>query len=226
MRILFVGNDYTMGNYMPYMLQGFADSDPSAHFKIEIGMHALPDASLAQLWNYPGTRDVLTSSKWDYVVIQPHNMWASSDGTVYLTRKAISVWGSQVRALGAQPVLFMTWPLEPSHSAYTDPKQANLKNYKNMHRLIRGYSKSLSEKYGMVTVPVGDYWMYAMQTKPTIPLYNPDRSTPTLEGSFLTALVFYRKLIDGTLDDIEYIQEGMDPTMKNNLVSIASAKLE
>ena len=226
MRILFVGNDYTLSNYMIYMVQAFAKNDPSSSFQLEVTAHAAPGVSLAQLWNNPATKDVLTNTTWDYVVLQPHNMWASSDGSVYLTRQAISVWSSQVKALGAQPVLFMTWPLEASHSSYTNPDLPKLKNYKNMHRLIKGYSKALSNKYGMFTVPVGDYWMYAITGNSKLKFYAPDRSTPTLEGSYLTALVFYKMLIDSTLDDIAYLPEGMTPETQAELISIASTKLE
>tara|TARA_R110001592_G_scaffold20926_20_gene84802 strand:+ start:25033 stop:25848 length:816 start_codon:yes stop_codon:yes gene_type:complete len=226
MRILFVGNDFTFMNNMYYMVQAFADSDPNAHFKIEVGLHAMQDASLSQIWNNPATKDVLVSKKWDYVIVQPHYMWASSDGSVYLTRKALSVWTSQITAIGAQPVLFMTWPMEASHSAYSDPKYTNLKNYKNTHRLIRGYSKALADKYGMLLVPIGDYWMYAINEEPGINLYNPDRVTPTLDASYLTALVIYKQLVDNTLDDIGYIPEGMTPETKATLISIASKKIQ
>ncbi len=226
MRILFVGNDYTMANYMIYMVQAMAQNDPTSSFQIEVTAHAAASVSLAQLWNNPATKDVLTNTTWDYVVLQPHNMWASSDGSVYLTRQAISVWSSQVKALGAQPVFFMTWPLEATHSSYTDPKLPSLKNYKNMHRLIKGYSKALSNKYDMYTVPVGDYWLYAVTGDTKLNLYGADRSTPSLEGSYLTALVFYKMLVDGTLDDIAYVPEGMTKETQAELISIASTKLE
>ena len=51
LRILFVGNDYISSNNMPYMLQALAQNDPSANFTVEVDMLAIPDTSLAQLWN-------------------------------------------------------------------------------------------------------------------------------------------------------------------------------
>ncbi len=226
LNILFIGNEYTISNYMPYMLKTFAESDPTSHFKVEVEVHAANNTSLSQLWNMPGTRDILTSKKWDYVVIQPTSMWASSDGSVHITRKAISVWSSQIKSLGSQPVLFETWPLEMTHPNYASPKYIKLKNYKNMFKRIKGYSKALSEKYKLLLAPVGSYWMSAIHKKTGIKLYGVDRSSPTINGSFLTALVLYKTLVDNTLDDIGYIPEGMTQEDKNKLIKIVSKKYD
>jgi len=103
MNILFVGNDLTYMHNMPYMVQLLAQTDPSAHFKIDLQMHVALGASLAQLWNNPTTRDVLTSKPWDYVIIQPHHMWAATEGSVYLTRQSLSAWSSQIKNIKASP---------------------------------------------------------------------------------------------------------------------------
>ncbi len=226
LNILFIGNEYTLSNYMPYMLQTFADSDPTAHFKVSIDVHAAHSVSLSQLWNMAGTRDILTSKKWDYIVIQPTSMWAASDGSVHITRKSISAWSSQIKSLGAVPVLFETWPLEMTHPAYANPKYKKLKNYKNMFKRIKGYSKAMEEKYSLIPAPIGSYWMETIHAKNGIKLYAADRSSPTVEGSFLTALVLYKTLVDNTLEDIGYIPEGMSPEDKAKLIKIVSKKIK
>ncbi len=225
LNILFVGNEYTLSNYMPYMLQTFAESDPTAHFKVNIEVHAANRVSLSQLWNMPGIRDILTSKNWDYIVIQPTPMWVSSDGSVHITRKAISAWSSQIKSIGAQPVFFETWPLEMTHPDYANPKYTKLKNYKVMFKRIKGYSKAMVERYGLILAPVGDYWMSAIHERTGIKLYAADRSSPTMNGSFLTALVLYKTLVDSSLEDIGYIAEGMTQEDKKKLIEIASKKL-
>ncbi len=226
LNILFVGNESTFLNHMPYMVQLMAQTDPTAHFKIDLQMHVTQSASLAQLWHNPATRDILTSKSWDYIIIQPHNMWAATEGSVYLTRKSISAWSSQIKQVKAQPVLFMTWPLEPSHSAYTDPNNPALKNYKNMHRLIRGYSKALAQEMDLIVSPIGDYWMAASMTAPEIELYSPDRSSPSLAGSYFTALVLYKTLVNISLDNVTYIPEGITPEAKDKMINIVSRKIK
>ena len=226
MNILFVGNDFTYMHNMPYMVQLLAQTDPSAHFKIDLQMHVAQGASLSQLWNNPTTRDVLTSKPWDYIIVQPHHMWATTEGSVYLTRQSLSAWSSQIRNVKARPILFMTWPLEASHSAYSDPNNAGLKNYKNMHRLIRGYSKAMAKEMDMLIVPVGDYWMAASMSAPQVTLYNPDRFSPTLAGAYLTALVIYKTLVNNSLDQVAYVPDGISPEHKAALIDMVSKKIK
>ncbi len=227
MRIAFVGNEYTTENNMLNMVPLMAKSDPSTQFNVEVGVHAVANNSLAQLWSHPATKTLLTPNSWDYVIIQPNSMWASSEGHVYVTQKSISAWSRLINNIQAHPVLFMTWPLERSHPTYADLKHmSTLKNYKNMHRMIHGYSKALAKKEGMSLAPVGNYWMVAMEKNPDINLYAPDGSTPSLEGSYLTALVIYKTLVDNTLDDITYIPQGMSEETKDALIAIASTKIE
>lgn len=161
LRILFVGNDYTSSHNMPYILQALAQNDPSAHFSVEVDMLTIPSASLAQLWNDPNRAYIMAQNHWNYVILQPHHLWASSEGSVYLTQNAISAWERAISDIGAMPVFFMNWPLEKDNLKYSDMSQPNLKNYKNMHRLIHGYSKAVAKKSDMLLLPIGDYWMYA-----------------------------------------------------------------
>lgn len=271
MRILFVGNDYTSSHNMPYILQSLAQNDPSAHFSVEVGVHALPDTSLAQLWKDPNRANVMAQSHWDYVILQPHHMWASSEGSVYLTQKSINAWKRLISEIDAMPVFFMTWPLEKNNLKYADINQPNLKNYRNMHRLIRGYSKAIAKKSNMLLLPIGDYWMHANNKGVNLYLSgNPDApqtksisegmadsltnsfnhaitphsnntsntlaakdfgkvegsALPSIEGSYLNALIIYKMLVDSSINDIEYIPAGITPETKTKLLSIASSKIK
>jgi|GEM_PF-3071483 len=134
MRIAFVGNEYIQNNNMANMVQLMAQSNPSAHFTVEVGLQTMQQASLAQLWQNPMTKENFPQDRWDY-------------------------------------------------------------------------------------------WMHAINTLPEINLYAPDSSSPSLEGSFLTALVIYKTLVDGTLNDVAYIPEGISQETKDTLTAIASAKV-
>ena len=227
MRIAFVGNEYSSTNNMANMVQLLAQSDPSSHFNVEIGTYFKAEANLAHLIKTPAVKTLFPQNKWDYVVLQPHSLWAATEGHVYSSQKSISVWARYLHGVRAQPVLFMTWPLERHHSTYADLKyMSSLKNYKNMHRMIRGYSKAMSKNNDMLIAPVGDYWMIAMEAAPGLAIYGDDGSLPTVAGSYLTALVIYKTLIDSTIDDITYIPEGMDEATQKALVAIASKKIE
>jgi hypothetical protein len=226
MRIAFVGNEYTQDNNMINIIQLLAQNDPTSHFQVQVNAITMLDASLATLWGNANKKEILKPESWDYIVLQPHSMWAATEGHVYLTQKSISVWSRFASNIQAQPVLFMTWPLERNNSTYTAIEHATtLKNYKHMHRLIHGYSKAISKKEAMLLVPIGDYWMQAMALAPSINLYNENGSSPSLEGSYLTALIIYKTLVNGSLDDITYFPEGMSEETKDLLISIASIKI-
>ncbi len=226
MRIGFVGNEYTQDNNMIYMVQLLAESDPSSNFQVKVDALSLVDASLAQLWKNINKDVLFKPDSWDYVVLQPHSMWASTEGHVYLSRKSITAWSRFVSRINAHPVLFMTWPLEKHNSTYGDIKYiTTLKNYRNMHRLIRGHSKAISKKNGLLIAPIGDYWMQSMAIAPDLNLYNTTGSSPSIEGSYLTALIIYKTLVDGTLNDVTYIPQGMSEETKDLLISIASTKI-
>jgi hypothetical protein len=226
MRIAFVGNEYTANNNMIYMLQLMAQNDPSSHFQLQVDSVVAPDASLATLWRMEKKNIVLKPESWDYVILQPHSMWASTEGAVYISQKTIATWAHFVRNIQAQPVLLTIWPLASRNPNYGNIKYTStLKSPINMFRLIRGYSKATSKKLDLLQVPVGDYWMQSMNVAPALNLYDSTESFPSLEGSYLTALIIYKTLVDNTLSDITYIPQGMDEATKDLLISIASTKI-
>ena len=210
MRILFVGNQYSSSNNMPNILQALAQNDPSSHFDLEIGNLIEENASLAQLWKHNDRKKILTQKKWDYVILQPHPLWASSEGGVYFTHKSLSVWSKTIESIGAIPVFIMNWPLEKTDPIYGNPKYFGLKNYQNMHRMLRGYSKALAKKNDMILMPIGDYWMYCMSKNNNISLYG--ESTENFEDTDNTEIEnnientinkFLPPLTDGTYPTLE-----------------------
>ena len=227
MRIAFVGDEFIKTSNLTHMVQLLAQNDPSSHFQVKTAAHTMVDASLAQLWKNENKRNVFTSESWDYVVLQPHSLWAATEGHVYLSQQSISAWSRYVNSIQAQPVLFMTWPLDKNNTTYGDIKYAStLKNYKNMHRLIHGYSKAITKKNGMMLTPVGDYWMHAMAIAPGIKLYSDNGYSPTIEGTYLTALIIYKTLVNGSLTNIVYMPQGITQDTKDLLIAIASTKID
>ena len=227
MRIAFVGDDFIRTSNLPYMIQLLAKDDPSSHFQLQVTSHTMVDASLAQLWKIDTKKTIFTPDSWDYVVLQPHSLWAATEGHVYLSQQSISVWARYVNSIQAQPVLFMTWPLDRNNTTYGDRKYAStLKNYKNMHRLIHGYSKAIAKKNDIMLTPIGDYWMHAMAIAPDIKLYSDNGYSPTIEGTYLTALIIYKTLVNGSLDKIVYMPQGMGQDTKDMLIAIASTKID
>ncbi|MFP4097632.1 MAG: DUF4886 domain-containing protein [Alphaproteobacteria bacterium] len=226
-RIAFVGNEISAPQYLPAMIKALANSDPSAHFNVQADILSANGQSLAELWQNEKRKTFLTKEKWDYVVLQPHELWASNEAHVYLTQKSLAAWSQIIRSIGAQPVFFMPWPLPPGHEKYGEPQYATqLKNYKYMHHMNNGYAKALSQRNNMILIPVGSYWTFTMNNAPGLTLYQEKSTVPSLEGTFLTALVLYKKLVDSSLDDLEYIPSGMEEEARKVLIAIASKDLE
>ena len=81
----------------------------------------------------------------------------------------------------------MNWPLEKGNLKYSDINQPNLKNYKNMHRLNRGYSKAVAKKSDMLLLPIGDYWMYANNKGINLYSTGDEYTPPVKDGDTLSS---------------------------------------
>ena len=63
-----------------------------------------------------------------------------------------------------------------------------------MQSQINAVYLEAATRSGANVIPVGDAWAYASDLRPTIKLYAPDGSHPSIYGSFLTACTMVRKI--------------------------------
>eukprot|EP00899_Mesostigma_viride_P028478 jgi/Mesvir1/8815/Mv02716-RA.1 len=124
---------------------------------------------------------MLRSRKWDHVILQEQSVLP----TLPMRQKqalffpAVKNLAQQVRAVGAEPVLFMTWAWE--HGV---PEVGN-SNFRTMAASLAG---------GLRVAPVGIAWKRALERNASLALWRDDGLHPSPLGSAIAAAVFYALL--------------------------------
>jgi hypothetical protein len=125
--------------------------------------------------------------------------------------KYVAKHSETIRARGAEPMLFMSWPY---------------KNKKDMVFELREEFIKAANDNNILLVPAGEAFHTLNQTHPEIDLYTPDMRHPSAEGTYLAAAVvfgtLFKKKTEGNKnimnlnpEDALKIQKIADETVKN-----------
>lgn len=220
---LFVGNSRTFYHDMPFMVRSIADSAGYSE-KLHIEMDAQPSASLSDHLKNPQFQERI-AKRWDNVVLQVLSSEQYSAETAGQAWDVAAGLIREVKADGAKPAMFVTW-------RYTDrcTENAGMPNsaiglspagYPNMHINIQQQHARLAALTGVDLVNVGVVWE-ALQSQPlTFSLYD-DCNHPSIQGSYLSALMFYAYFSGRDVTDVTFRPEGVsaqDAELLRNAVS-------
>jgi hypothetical protein len=175
--VLFIGNSHTFTNDVPGILQALADSGGES-----IAVLVVAGASLALIdhWNLGTASDVIRSRSWDYVVMQQG--WTPAGVCQDTLRLAARNFETPIRAAGATPVLFQTWPSANLPAQY----QGTIESYRLAARDVNG-----------MLFPVAEAWRELSTRDPSVNLYL-DGLHANEAGAYLSALVMYARLFNRT----------------------------
>jgi hypothetical protein len=170
--VLFIGNSLTETNDLPAMVQVLAESAGTPGLRtaaIVAGGAALEDH-----WRSTLTLETIAQGDWRFVVLQqgPSSLPESRTNLRQWTAR----FAERIRAAGGEPALYTVWPEESRFEFFDD--------------VIESY-RLAAEDVGGVELPAGAAWLMAWDLDPSVQLYGPDRFHPSLEGSYLAALVIY-----------------------------------
>jgi len=176
-KVLFIGNSYTYFWNLPQVTQALAETEG---IEMKTAQSTIGGANLGQHWR--GDRGLrshekLASEDWDYVVLQDHSL-RSIDHPDSLEH-FITLWVSEIKEMGAKPLLYLTWA-----RSYHPQKQ----------EMISSAFHGLGQKLEVDVVPAGEAWFEARRLRPDLQLYDQDGSHPAPLGTYLTALTFYRAI--------------------------------
>lgn len=176
-RILFIGNSLTGANNMPQMVQGLIDSTHLQRFEVHIVM--LPGASLDDQWDSGEAVRTIQSGKWNVVILQqgPSALPESRVVLVSATRK----FAPLIRESGGRPALYMVWPAAERLGDFDAVRES----YALAARSVEG-----------IFFPAGEAWRAAWRRNSKLALYSRDGLHPTIEGSYLAAIVIASMLTD------------------------------
>lgn len=217
--VLFVGNSYTMPLQQPLEQIAMAKGDT-----LLLDFSAAGGQTLKNHSEEPMFKDALDRGDFDFVVLQEQSQLPSFPpnqvkSEVYPYAKKLV---EQIRAKDSciEPMFYMTWGREngdKENCAFYKP----LCTYEGMQgRLRESYLEMANDNKASVS-PVGMAWKAARAANSDLQLYTPDESHPNMEGSYLSACVFYsaitRKSAYGACEKI-----GMDTAVGHFLEKIAA----
>ncbi len=207
------------------MLASIAKSDPQNAVELNIQSITIGGARLKEHWKDGRAANLLRQKPWDFVILQDQSNWATyEDGVTnnyaYTVRFKALAKESNEKAIIAS---FKTWPKQKDTHWYINPKTRTfLKSYDYMRRSIDKNTKTIATRTGIDTVPVSDYWLYVLDNKIPVQLYEQDGSHPSIAGSYLNALVFYRYFTMSDLKNVNYTPPYIDPKTVKKLREIAA----
>jgi hypothetical protein len=195
-RILFVGNSYTMFHDLPSHIAAFLESKGR---KAEIGRYLVGGASLRDHWHHnegtespkpavppaparKGGLDRLLKEQgaWDYVVLQGQSQEALAGQPCELDAYAAKLVAKIREAQpDAKPVFYMTWARQ-----HIPEQQAEI---------TKTYAAAAKVNKALL-VPAGEAWKEAFAAREGLVLHEKDKSHPNPTGTYLTACVFYAVL--------------------------------
>lgn len=174
LRVLFIGNSLTYTNDLPRLSAALASA--TGKVRLQVGSVAEPNFSLEDHWNKGDAVRAIQQAKWDVVVLQqgPSGLESSRVLLVEYARK----FGEVIRKSGATPALLAVWP--------------SMQRNGDFDRVIESYRVAAAEVHG-IFLPAGAAWNSIGRDR--LPeLYGQDGFHPSVEGSYLAALVVVGKL--------------------------------
>lgn len=202
--ILFIGNSHTYYNSgIPFHVNRFRANDalPYEPFIREVSFAGF---SLTEHLANATTMAKVEERDWEIIVLQENTTVASNDGSS--TLQAVKAFRELVGQKGTKIYLFMTWP------------------YKDRPEMFPPIKKTYQEAAtatGVNLVPVGEVWLSILEEgEENIKLYDDDGIHPSMQGTFLTASLFYSAIFNKNPSDNQY-KAGLDPETAQYLKSKA-----
>jgi len=166
-RVLFVGNSLTYWNEMPWLVEKISAMKTP---RLSTSFVGGSGRSLRQQWQNAKTLRAIRERPWDYVVLQGQSSEPATN------REEFARYGrlldADIRKRGAKTVFFLTW------ANRGDPQGPITQRY-----------LALARELDAMVAPAGIAWQ-ELQKKGR-ELYDGSGVHPNLQGSYLSACVFY-----------------------------------
>ena len=190
-KALFIGNSYTASNNLVQMIANMAQSTGDSLIydtHTPGGNRFLNHAANPTVFNKIRARD------WDFVSLQGQSQEVAFDSLTFYrdVYPNVKILCDTIRAnhTCSQPLLFTTWGRQngdASNCAFLP----YLCTYQGMDSALTTNYTLLAQSNETEMSPVGPVWRYIRNQFPSINLYAPDGSHPSLAGSYASACTFY-----------------------------------
>ncbi len=198
-RLLFLGHSYTYYNDMPAMVTKMADSADSP-VRYDITMSAFPNATLEDHWHNRKTRQLLSQGGWYRVIAQPEGGLSlrNADSAMFVNGGRLLVGTAE-----QPPAIVISWQATEAfcqkHYSMSRVQVASVEQNN-----LRG----LAIATGADVIDIARVWDRVAAADLPFSLYK-DGNHPSLEGSYLAALVVYAGLSHADVANVTYFPWGM-----------------
>jgi hypothetical protein len=219
-RVLLVGNSYTMHHSLHSMLQKLAA-------QVEGGPRMTVDAVAHggySLSNHLRTGQALTrirAGHYTHVVLQGHSM-SAVDHPDKLIADA-KRFKQAIDASSSQTVFYATWARSPEVRLYRTHK--SVRSFAQMSMLVSSTYFELSSLLRAGLAPVGSAFERALVEHPRLGLWGSDGSHPSVAGSYMAACVLYGAITGLDPSTTRYVPNSMKPEDAEVVRGVAARSL-
>ncbi len=220
LKVLFIGNSYTDVNNLPGVIAELAAAggDYLYYQKSVPGGYTFEQHSV-----YAPTINLIAQGNWDYVVLQEQSQRPSfSDGQVEaevypFARKLDSL----IHAYNpcAETIFYMTWGRK-NGDAMNCVVWPPVCTYAGMDSMLQLRYTIMADNNQAWLSPVAKVWRHIRDNSPSIELYNPDESHPSMAGTYAAALSFYALLYHKD-PELNNYNAGLNATTANAIKAAA-----
>jgi hypothetical protein len=198
--VLFIGNSRLFTNDLPSMVRAVADS-ADAPVKYRVRMWALPGRSFADHARNESVRALL-AERWDRVILQAQ----SAEQLGRDRRIDFQLYGSQLidraRASGSPSSLVVNWTYSEETMREIDWSRSKA------YALIQRDHRILARASKAELINVGTAFRRVEAARPDLEL-TPDGNHPSMEGTYVYALMVYAHLSGADVRGVRYVPEGV-----------------
>lgn len=204
-KVLFIGNSYTYANNLPLI---FTNLCAAGGKTVYTDMQAPGGYMLENHLATTATLDAIKRGIWNYVVLQEQSQTPVIPYLRYhsMYPSAIKL-DSIIKAYNpnAVTVFYMTWGRKNGGQQCIDTSCSPVfTDFFHMQDSMKVSYSMISNFLSALLSPAGEAWRTARLIKPDVNLWDSDESHPTLDGSYLTACVFYAKIFNQNPAGISY----------------------
>jgi hypothetical protein len=191
---LFIGNSYTFFNGLPQLVEQLALANGDS---LIADSYAPGGYTFNNHFNDVNCLAKINSKEWDFVILQAQSQepaFSPAQVNAQTLPYALKL-DSVIKANHAcsKTVFFETWGRkfgDASNCAAYPP----ICTYTGMQNRLKQSYKSFADLSSGIMAPAGEAFRESISQNPGLELYNADQSHPSLEGSYLSACVFYETL--------------------------------
>jgi len=220
LNVLFIGNSYVIQSDTPALLEAMA-VDAGVEFHVE--RLAMGGKDFAFHLGRSQTTKMLAAREWDVVLLQSHSLDPLRDPEGFVNAGAGLV--KAVRASGAEPMLFETWPRRAGHNLYNYMEEVGKTPAEMLGRVAAQYAQ-LGQQTGTPVVPVGHAWMQLQDEHAEVGLYLKDGAHPAEAGAYLSAAVIFAELTERDPRSVLRPHGAVDATKAAVLGAVAASVVE